>query len=496
MLNFYRVNKKPGHHQASDRTSRTPRISPYIIYARVDIMASASDQVSGHPLTKRTGATTSEVRDLTSAFASRPIRDAIKLREQTGVSPVQNLRVQMTDGNAITLEMSKWDYMTIGELKDTIVGKTKIPRNHQVLKIAGKPGLVMSDQEYIYACNKWNLRVLDMVLLSGDVRYIRVHVCDRIRYVDGIVAGWPEQPDYITKNEFILTVNDYDTIKEVKKQIFGKLMFDDYQLLFCESIQLCYSKSGQVDLEDCNDYSRLLTGNAYQKLSDDACTLKECGIVMFQYLLKLRVCFCRIKDDGVRRVYSVEIFDGLDTSHHNPDDYLLSVKQNITVNKLYSIVTKHYKVYMWHVVLTVNSYGISTDDMRPLYKVLCCPIIMYMERKHPVEAICMKSLFVFSEPDDCPNPRSCQLAKKVEDDPIIKHMVAVRDDSWMVIVNVFNIADEIRKEIEENSDDDRIRCMDVMHRMQHSDNHLTWEFVEIQVRREDPQLADTISSHL
>jgi len=75
-------------------------------------------------------------------------------------------------------------------------------------------------------------------------------------------------------------------------------------------------------------------------------------------------------------------------------------------------------------------------------------------------------------------------------------MVAVRNDSWVIIANVFSIADEIRKDIEENSDDDRIRCMNMMHHMYHHDDDLTWEFVEIQVRNEDPQLADTIRTYL
>ena len=61
---------------------------------------------------------------------------------------------------------------------------------------------------------------------------------------------------------------------------------------------------------------------------------------------------------------------------------------------------------------------------------------------------------------------------------------------------MFNISNEIRKKIEENSEDDHIRCMDVMHRMHHHDDDPTWEFVEIQIRREDQQLADVIKTHL
>jgi len=41
---------------------------------------------------------------------------------------------------------------------------------HQMLKIAGKPSLVIVDEKYISAYNDWNLNVLDMVL---DFYYIR-----------------------------------------------------------------------------------------------------------------------------------------------------------------------------------------------------------------------------------------------------------------------------------------------------------------------------------
>ena len=82
------------------------------------------------------------------------------------------------------------------------------------------------------------------------------------------------------------------------------------------------------------------------------------------------------------------------------------------------------------------------------------------------------------------------------EDLILKKVVSVRNDTWVLMIKVFNITDAVRKETEENSEDDHIRCMDVMHCMYHHDNDLTWEFVEIQVRREDPQLADAIRAQL
>ena len=74
-------------------------------------------------------------------------------------------------------------------------------------------------------------------------------------------------------------------------------------------------------------------------------------------------------------------------------------------------------------------------------------------------------------------------------------MVAEIPDAWEVIFKVFNFNNPTKISIEENSEDDCIRFMDVMHRIYHHDDHITWEFVEIQVRREDPQLADVIRKH-
>ena len=64
------------------------------------------------------------------------------------------------------------------------------------------------------------------------------------------------------------------------------------------------------------------------------------------------------------------------------------------------------------------------------------------------------------------------IVKKLDDSPII------------------NISPDIRKEIEDNNENDYIRCVDVIHRMFHYDDDLTWEFVEAQLRKEDPQLAN------
>ena len=56
---------------------------------------------------------------------------------------------------------------------------------------------------------------------------------------------------------------------------------------------------------------------------------------------------------------------------------------------------------------------------------------------------------------------------------------------------IVNISDEIRKEIAENSENDHIRCTDVLHRKYHYDDDITFKFVVIHLER-----ADVIKKHL
>ena len=86
--------------------------------------------------------------------------------------------------------------------------------------------------------------------------------------------------------------------------------------------------------------------------------------------------------------------------------------------------------------------------------------------------------------------------QRVFGDPIVKPLVNKRGDAWVVILNAFKFGDDVKTKIQENSEDNQIRCMDVMHRMYHQDDDLTWEFVEIKVRKVDPELADVIKTLL
>jgi len=103
---------------------------------------------------------------------------------------------------------------------------------------------------------------------------------------------------------------------------------------------------------------------------------------------------------------------------------------------------------------------------------------------------------LFSQCSKCYNSSYCELAKKVDGDSIIIEIVNVRNDAWKVISRAFNISEKTKKKIDENCSDDYIKCEDLMHRMYHHDDSLTWGCVESQVRRNDPHLADVIRNHL
>jgi len=246
----------------------------------------------------------------------------------------------------------------------------------------------------------------------------------------------------------------------------------------------------------------------YIELSDSRCTLQDYKILLFPKLLKLSVHLHHIENnsDGVRNVYLIQLSDNLDASHHNPNDYLfLCVEYNIKVNKLYTIVADHYKISVTHVVLMLSANSQLPADDVPLHSVFYHPVILYKDKGivhewesyyHVISSTRGSTRRLFMGEHNHCFIAHCELASKAMDDPIIKHVVAKRPDAWEVIFKVFNFNNPTRISIEENSEDDRIRCMDVMHRIYHHGDDVTWEFVEIQVGREDPQLADVIRTHL
>ena len=53
---------------------------------------------------------------------------------------------------------------TVGEVKKSIADREDIPLTHQILKVAGKPDLLLTDVCVISDYNVWYHGVLDMVL--------------------------------------------------------------------------------------------------------------------------------------------------------------------------------------------------------------------------------------------------------------------------------------------------------------------------------------------
>ena len=94
----------------------------------------------------------------------------------------------------------------------------------------------------------------------------------------------------------------------------------------------------------------------------------------------------------------------------------------------------------------------------------------------------------------------CETCSNLTDDLIIDDIVTVRKDAWSVLLRAFNISTDVRQQIEENSEDAGVRCIDVMHHVYHSNTKLTWDDVKDKMKSYDAHLAKVISecdfSHL
>ena len=371
---------------------------------------------------------------------------------------------------------------TMERVKDSIAEKLLVTREQLTLRLTGKPNIVLADTHRLSTCNQWNLSVLDMVVdvteCIGEY-YIRV-CCDRHQL-------------YLTSD--ILKVNNFDTVGAMKEQMYVKLGI--YHAQWSKSLMphlVALTEVGVLLLHARTKYTICdirEVDDAYTKLSDNAQALQDC-LKLFQQFLKLRVCLLYIEDDGVKHVYCVQITNEFKTFDHT--DYLLRVEYNTETSQLYSMVANHYKISVEHVTLTMEGYRILCDDTE-LHVLFYPPIIPYFDFDD-IFQLAGASYNGLLEFDHCPYPAQCQIVKKVNDDPIIKEMVTVRGNSWEVIIKVFNFNDKIKKEVEDNSEDDHIRCVDIVHRMYHHDSDLSWEFIELQVRREDPKLADVIRTHM
>jgi len=417
-------------------------------------------------------------------------RSAVKHSVSESVTVSITISNETRNGlTSITLQMKSSH--TIARTKAVIANKLLVTREQLTLRLTRWPNTVLDDLHPLSSYKQWNLSELDMVVDITDQREsvgeYHIRVCYDSSHQLYLICD-------------ILTVNNFDTVKTVRQTMKDQM----YMKLGVHAVGFAWSKSLIPHLVALTEVGVLLplarTKNAacdigeadedYTKLSDDAQTLEDC-LTLFQHFLELRVCLLYIEDDGVKHVHSVKITNEFETSYHT--DYLLRVEYNTETSQLYSMVTDHYNFSVAHVLLTMEGYQILCGD-KELHVLFYPPIIPYFDNTSQLAGSGYDSLL--SEFDCCPYPAQCQIAKKVNDNPIIKEMVSVRDNSWEVIIKVLNFSDKMKKEIEDNSEDDHIRCADIVHRMYHHDSNLTWEFIELQVRKEDPKLADVIRTHM
>ena len=101
--------------------------------------------------------------------------------------------------------------------------------------------------------------------------------------------------------------------------------------------------------------------------------------------------------------------------------------------------------------------------------------------------------------DGCPNDTGddygfvCGPCNNLTDDLIIDEIVDKREDAWIILCKVFKISANVRSKIEDNHEDNTVRCIDVMHHLYHSNTALTWDDVRTMVKSRDSHLATVIS---
>ena len=308
------------------------------------------------------------------------------MRSLRNSAPV-TLCIQMPNGNKVIIEKKGFD--KIGDVKDAITRNEHagVPRDHQILKIAGKPDLTLVDSCEISKYHKWTHTVLDMIveIVSGE---FYICVCYKI--------------DGESSENIILKVNSFDTILKLKYMICAKLNIKPkYQRLKYEP-EKCKPTYGEQHIYLVFELSNLF----------DTCTLEDHNMLLFRHLLKVRICFLRIKDDGIKHIYLVQISDDLDSEHCNPNECLLKVEYNTSVNKLYSMVAHHYKISVEHVVLMVNDDQIVSCDTE--LHVLFYPPIFLRDISEDIYVLqAGTSGGLFSDLPDCQSGKHCEFAKSI-----------------------------------------------------------------------------------
>jgi len=134
--------------------------------------------------------------------------------------------VNVPNTGLITLEKVDAYWMTVAEIKKVIADKANIPREHQILKIAGKPTLILRDHHSLHQYNHWHQSILDMVVEVTEAFYLSVCEitgCTRM-YVEA------DHPDYNHKDKLFGGYTLRREIYETRTRIL--------QLYHCNTIKI------------------------------------------------------------------------------------------------------------------------------------------------------------------------------------------------------------------------------------------------------------------
>lgn len=177
---------------------------------------------------------------------------------------------------------------------------------------------------------------------------------------------------------------------------------------------------------------------------------------------------------------------------------MLRVNSNTTANQLYSKITAEVDVK--------NKFQLFyKDDLEDDPVKQCDTPLSEIFKENEVDVYLVLTIdggggsCLVSSCAECPNDTGadfeglCEESKYLTDDLIIDEIVDKREDAWSILARAFNISTDIQQKIEENSEDEGVRCIDVMHHIYHSNTKLTWNDVQTQVNNRDPHLAQVIS---
>ena len=88
-------------------------------------------------------------------------------------------------------------------------------------------------------------------------------------------------------------------------------------------------------------------------------------------------------------------------------------------------------------------------------------------------------------------PQDCAIVKNCFNRNFVKVNYA-REYPWLALCNVFNISRNVKQKIQDNSEDNGIRCVDVLHHIFHANSTQTWTTVKLKLSSRYPELAREI----